>query len=282
MTPDEYRGAQGSLFRDTIVLFLLVFRPLLRRRISDREWNALLRAIYPELYKRRRSSAISARRFYDSERAKRAPKIPDMSRVGESSKVPLVTPPRHDISLPTYEPAWLEEAVRPYKRDFAEPDTPPEKLTELAGTLAKQTLAGGRRAIINGASNDPIVRGWARIEGGGESCAFCKTLISRGPVYSSANAAGFLGTKTDALQISGEFQGTGDESVFSDDMMRRFHDNCDCLIVPVFDRASWPGRDQYQKYLKEYNDAQEWARSHPGKGGRFARLNNYRRYLASA
>lgn len=61
---------------------------------------------------------------------------------------------------------------------------------------------------------------WARMVTGAYSCPFCLMLASRGPVYATSRDAGELA-------------------------VNRYHDGCDCRVVPVFDYADWPGREQY-------------------------------------
>lgn len=74
---------------------------------------------------------------------------------------------------------------------------------------------------------------WARVLTGVENCAFCVMLASRGAQYSSKTRAG--GAKDDSY---------------------RFHDNCDCLVVPVYDFDHWPGKETAD-YLYE----EVWAKS---------------------
>lgn len=73
---------------------------------------------------------------------------------------------------------------------------------------------------------------WARVATGLETCGWCLTLVSRGPVYHSKETAG------------GNWE---------------FHDGCDCKVVPVFDLENWDGRERYLA-------AQEMWRMVPGHG----------------
>ncbi|AKJ72279.1 hypothetical protein BH787_gp04 [Gordonia phage GMA4] len=73
-------------------------------------------------------------------------------------------------------------------------------------------------------SGDPI--GWARVLTGAESCGFCAMLASRGPIYKTEETA----------QRRGKNQEEG-----------KYHDGCDCLIVPVFDiDDDWVGKDAWE------------------------------------
>ncbi len=77
-------------------------------------------------------------------------------------------------------------------------------------------------------------RSWARVLTGAENCAFCVTLASRGPVYETAEDAG-------RLSASKKFK-----TAIAIGYVNSFHNSCDCLVVPVYNYASWPGREQYR------------------------------------
>lgn len=73
-------------------------------------------------------------------------------------------------------------------------------------------------------SGDPI--GWARVLTGAESCGFCAMLASRGPIYKTEKTA--------------QRRGKNQEE-------DKYHDGCDCLIVPVFDPNDWIGMRAYDE-----------------------------------
>lgn len=89
---------------------------------------------------------------------------------------------------------------------------------------------------------------WARVLSGAENCGFCVMLASRGPVYSSAAEAG-RGQASDRDYAAG---------------INTYHTNCDCLVVPVYDYASWPGRDQWLAAERVYKKviSQNWSQSY--------------------
>lgn len=68
--------------------------------------------------------------------------------------------------------------------------------------------------------------GWARVLTGLESCGFCAMLASRGPVYGTEWLA--------------QHRGRNQQE-------NKYHDGCDCLLVPVFDLDDWVGRDAYDE-----------------------------------
>ncbi|WP_459963618.1 VG15 protein [Nocardia sp. IFM 10818] len=84
------------------------------------------------------------------------------------------------------------------------------------------------------------VQGWARVATNPKPCAFCLMLVSRGPVYASAETAGFTGKNKQARKL----HEAGSEKAMRL-AMRKFHPGCGCIVVPVFDKQDWPGRDSY-------------------------------------
>lgn len=86
----------------------------------------------------------------------------------------------------------------------------------------------------------PII-GWARQLTGAENCPFCVIMASRGAVYHSRQTALYNGGDAGSNSLS--------------DGMRRYHNGCDCVAVPVFDLKTWEGnataRYLYSKVYKE-------------------------------
>ena len=86
--------------------------------------------------------------------------------------------------------------------------------------------------------------GWARVMTGAETCAFCVMLASRpgSPdrrFYTSADAAG-------GELAQQQYYGT---AMF----VNRYHTNCDCIVVPVYDPESWSGKENAEYlYRKVY------------------------------
>lgn len=85
--------------------------------------------------------------------------------------------------------------------------------------------------------------GWARVLTGRTSCGFCVMLASRGPVYSSAHHAGKGGA------------GGRD----------KFHNHCDCMVVPVYNSTDWAGRREYEQLREFYHATIEDVKAHPDK-----------------
>ena len=88
-------------------------------------------------------------------------------------------------------------------------DNPQQTLSVLAGAVDRYVRYGGRDAVARNVATDPRRPRYARIPGGGKSCAFCTMLASRGFVYHSQKTAG-------------EFD--------------HYHDDCRCTVVMSWDR----------------------------------------------
>lgn len=99
------------------------------------------------------------------------------------------------------------------------------------GNLIKVTdrlvKAPARDTLDLNVASDPAKPRFARVPTGTSTCPFCIMLASRGATYHSAMSGG----------------------VRSD--LRRFHDHCDCVLVPVFGDQMPEGYDP-QKYLDIY------------------------------
>jgi hypothetical protein len=94
-------------------------------------------------------------------------------------------------------------------------------LVQLAGSISREVLNGGRDTIVNEVQRDPDASGWIRVSDG-DPCAFCAMLLSRGPVYKE-ESAGF-----------------------------EAHDHCACGAEPVYRGSKWPAANQ--KYHELWNE----------------------------
>lgn len=96
--------------------------------------------------------------------------------------------------------------------------------------LVRHAEMPGREAVTDSIDRAGEEIGWARVLTGRESCGFCAMLASRGPVFTSKGTAG--------ADASNRFVGGG---------VYKYHDHCDCLVVPVYDGEPWPGQDEYER-----------------------------------
>lgn len=229
--------------------------------LTRRDWISFLASIYEQVEQARWEIAGLARKFYDSERAKHLGpvELPDFSdsvdiigpdgrpiRIEDTTGLLRPMWPQMNIIRAPYEPEWFEEAMDAVVEDFAKPNATDGALTNVLSAVVKEAENGGRRTNLWAVDDDPQVVGWARVEGNENvgSCGFCAMLISRGPVYKEAGDSGLDLDNASAVEYWRQAEETGNRSEI-DALMTRWHPNCDCKVVPVFDRSNWPGREQY-------------------------------------
>lgn len=99
--------------------------------------------------------------------------------------------------------------------------------------------------------------GWARVLQGKYSCGFCIMLASRGPVYSSADAAKYVAAPVGEKSREGSFLSRKARTELRKKNPRAFHEHCDCIVVPVFDPENWSGRAEQQRLAKFYRETVE-------------------------
>lgn len=110
--------------------------------------------------------------------------------------------------------------------------------SRLGGVLQRHILGAGRQTIDRNMDADPADVRYARIPRGPKTCAFCSMLASRGWVYRSRETA------------SQRKKGG------------RYHDRCDCAIVPSWSKRT-PTIDGYDPgaLYKQYQQARTAAKT---------------------
>ena len=98
-------------------------------------------------------------------------------------------------------------------------------------------LRNTRRQIAT-AGRSNLVRGWARVATGDETCGWCLMLVSRGPVYLEAATAGLNRNDESAIDM---FRESDIETYGIDtaEFMEEWHTGCDCKVIPVFKTDDW-------------------------------------------
>lgn len=248
LTLEEYIEAQEQLTEAMIGAAVRILSSLPLPLNSRGAWRSVLMLLYPIVEHYRRESAELGRDFYDSQRIK---------HIGEE----------FPIFRSEYQPDWFEEAMEPARERLSRSNADEDSIAYAALRVAKVVEDGGRRTVVRGIEADPMSQRWARIATGRETCAFCLMLVSRGPVYLSAESAGARFDDVSAERIIE--RGNIREQ---DELMNRWHPGCDCKVVPVYDTLDWPGRDAYLKA------SDTWARLTKGWSGKNA-LNALRREL---
>lgn len=238
MTIEEYAEAQAAISAAAVREVLAVAGQFLQPRMNNSLWIQFLRLLFPIVLRRRDQSARLARTFYDEQRKLHHPNLPP-----------------HEIFLAEYRLEWFIDAMEASRAEFSRPGASEDAAANVALRAMKEVENGGRKTLIRPVEDedvqDDVVQGWARVATGRETCEFCLMLVSRGPVYTSARAAGFRADDELAKDIL--HNGTEEEIR---KLMTRWHEGCDCKVVPVFDRQSWPGRDAFlraQEVWKKYS-----------------------------
>ena len=296
MNTDEY-AAQQAVISAAIARYTLTFGQLFSQpKLSVQEWLALLGFLYPQVEFHREQAARLAREFYDSQRELHHPNLP-----------------RNDRYLEGYSFEGFVRDMEPARKRMSQAESPQDAVGQVAAQAVRAVENAGRQQIIHAVQEDTllalkqedakanseehVVRGWARVATGRETCAWCLMLISRGPVYLGAENAGL--DLADAEVANLWRQSGGDLKRFlseTEGHMEQWHPNCDCKVVPVFKLESWPGKAEADRALALWNEATRQAireeeedpdRTHTygkNKGKTFTRneraLNALRRQLA--
>ncbi|ARQ94663.1 capsid maturation protease [Mycobacterium phage Journey13] len=246
------------------------------------EWLRLLQVLFPEVQRRYADAAALGRDFYDSQRRLHHPELPRNERF------------RGELQW-----EWFVRNMEPARKEMSQADSPPQATTKLALAAVREVEMAGRRQIIGAVKNDPappqIVRGWARVATGRETCAWCLMLISRGAelnhkgnfAYREAATAG--ASLDDETMIDLWNESGHDLEKFRAETkphIEEWHAGCDCLVVPVFDVQNWPGRDAALRaqrlWIEAGNEASDLIESGKARSNNMNRetLNALRRRLA--
>lgn len=250
---EAYNQAERLTLAQILAFAILYFQSWQAEEQTDTQWRSIIDLIFPYVQAYRLASARAARSYYDRERDTYLfTQALDLDKLSNGTSTTDFE--RFPIFLANYKEEYLREALEPVREKFQRENTTDGAVKTAAGIVGKQVLNGGRRTLIRAVEKDPVVQGWARVQGGNESCAFCWMLISRGPVYTSAENAGINADNTHAVELFRQHQEFGFSDIL-DELMTRWHENCDCRVVPVFDKAKdWPGKDDFLAAQKLWND----------------------------
>lgn len=273
MTPAQYAAGQAAIAAATLDYALSLGKFVTKPGLSLLDWFKLLHLVYPSIEKQRSSSARLAREFYDSQRELYVPELPrnSIDLIGSDFEtfVKNMEPARRQMSLENssdtalstfalrsvreVENAARNQIIHAVKEDeqLAEViDIPsaarePVKQPEKPSTPKKTNIEKVQEQL---AQPKKLVRGWARVATGEETCAWCLMLISRGPVYQGADRAGLDLDDQEAVEMIAAGEDISQH-------MDEWHTGCDCLVVPVFRLDDWSGKQAADKALDLWNDA---------------------------
>lgn len=257
MNLDEYAAAQAEISA-AIGRFVMQFSKMFTRpALSTADWLGMLKFLYPQVENQRFESAKVARSFYDAERASA---LPDLTR--------------QDAFLEQYSFERFVQDMEPARKLMTQEDSGDNGIGLTMMSAVRAVENAGRQQIIHAVEDDRplqqmqqdatpeerVVRGWARVATGRETCAWCLMLVSRGPTYLGSDNAGLDLSDTAALNewdkaggdLKSFFEATGD-------LMQQWHPNCDCKVVPVFKAQSWPGSAEADSALELWKAATKQA-----------------------
>lgn len=248
MTPDEY-SAQQAAISAAIANYILHFAQFFARpALALADWLELLESLFPTVQQSRREAAVLARTFYDYQRGLNYPDLP-----------------RNDQFLEGYEFDEFVQEMEPARQRMSQEESPVDAVPFLALRVVREVENGGRRQIIHAVENESepksrVIRGWARVATGRETCAWCLMLVSRGPTYFDAGRAGLDIDEESAIEA---FEKAADLETYFAEIgrhMEQWHDGCDCKAVPVFKTQSWFGEAAEKRALELWNDATKVAK----------------------
>ncbi|ANT41983.1 capsid maturation protease [Mycobacterium phage Papez] len=251
MNPEEYAAAQLLISAAVVRHVRNVAGFFAQPALTMFDWLRLLDLLFPEIQRRRTEASVLARRFYDSQRAQYHPDLPRNDRPLEGT---------------TFEK--FVENMDPARERMQQADTRGDALTHLTLRAVREVENAGRQQIIHAVENDPeprVLRGWARVATGRETCAWCLMLISRGPTYVRAETAGLDLDTEHALEL---FENNDQETYFADigGEIKQWHTGCDCKVIPVFRNEDWFGKEAADRALDLWGDATKEAIDLEDKG----------------
>ncbi|QJD53492.1 capsid maturation protease [Mycobacterium phage Manatee] len=240
MNPEEYAAAQLLISAAVVRHVRNVAGFFAQPALTMFDWLRLLDLLFPEIQRRRTEASVLARRFYDSQRAQHHPDLPRNDRPLEGT---------------TFEK--FVENMDPARERMQQSETRNDALTHLTLRAVREVENAGRQQIIHAVENDPeprVLRGWARVATGRETCAWCLMLISRGPTYVRAETAGLDLDTEHALEM---FENKDLETYFADisGEIKQWHPGCDCKVIPVFRNEDWFGKEAADRALDLWGEA---------------------------
>lgn len=265
VSPSQYAAGQAAITAVTLDYALSLGRFVTNPVLTLMEWLRLLHLVYPNIEKQRSASAHLARDFYDSQRKLYVPELP-----------------RNSIDLVGSDFETFVKNMEPARKAMSRENSPDTALSTFALRSVREVENAGRNQIIHavqedeqlaqvieirpGASSEKplpkmvdhkgrefkqrseLVRGWARVATGAETCAWCLMLVSRGPVYKGADKAGLDLDDLEAMEMIAAGEDISEH-------MDQWHTGCDCKVVPVFKLGDWTGQEAADKALDLWNDA---------------------------
>lgn len=238
MDVNEYARRKESILAQMLNALLHVFQQFMKGYMSARDWDTAMHTSYRVMKPYRDRATELAREFYDDNRAE---------QTGDTE--------RHDVFKDDYFPEqWYRQTMLPVFQHAQENREPDVLVEEAVSRVVKVVEDGARRTLIQAVQSDDknAVRGFARFDPRPPTCAFCTMMISRGPVYVSAETAGW---PFDTARLEKTLLDESPERL--SEMMNKWHPDCTCVVVPVYSYSNYPTLDQEQEAFDIYDRARK-------------------------
>lgn len=187
------------------------------------------------------AAAALAADWYDEARV-------DAAALGAFAAIPAAAPDMERLEILS---RW---GVGPLYGAAPRPDA---ALSRISGGLQRVVLDQARSTVEESAALDPAKPRFAR-HASANACAFCALMASRGPVYhSEASALTVVGRGTDVSTNVGRKRGRrakGIRARGSRGLGEKYHDDCHCAVVEVFDGQDYEEAPYVAGWRETYND----------------------------
>lgn len=210
--------------------------------------------LIPQILKGRRQNAAQARRYYQTFRITETPEkaiwtppaeLVDLERTILDTSLRVTGPVRFKKSIARISGADLTQEVERALTQSILKDAG----KSMAAAVTRHVNDGSRQEVLANTKLDPVALGFMRVTKSARPCYFCSMLASRGPVY-------------------GQESFSSSDPRFIGDGVAKAHDNCSCVLEPVFSRATNLPDTSRQA-------AEVWGSSTKGKSGQAA-INAFR------
>ena len=165
MEPEEYAALQTAITAAVVVYVGQLGKFFVPGFLSPRDWIGFLELLWPAVKQARDESSILARTFYDQQRDKAYPTVPNLTQY-----------------LEPYEFQWFVEDMEPARPLMQREDAQPKALDVVQLAVARAVENGGRRQIIHAIERDEQLDEFVK-----ERKPAAEKLATREPELTDAN-----------------------------------------------------------------------------------------------